>query len=313
MPARFVGIDVSQKELVVAVLPEGSMESVPNVQGKVRELCARLVSLSPTLVVLEASGGLERPLVRELSAAGLPVALVNPRQVRDYARALGKLAKTDRIDAVVLAQFAQAVQPEPRPLPSEAATELRDLLSRRTQLKEMLLAERNRLHRASPTLKEGLCRHIRFLEEELAALEGKIERLRETQEELAEKMAILESVPGVGKVTSAVLVGYLPELGKLSGKEIAALVGVAPFNQDSGKKRGHRRVWGGRGQVRTVLYMATVAAVRCNMVIRSFYRRLREAGKPVKVALVACMRKLLVILNAMVRDGRTWNPGLATP
>ena len=312
MPARFVGIDVSEEELVVAILPEGSVETVSNAVEKVRELCVQLVSLSPALVVLEATGGLERPLVRELSAAGVPVALVNPRQVRDYARALGKLAKTDRIDAVVLAQFAQAVQPQPRPLPSEAAGKLRDLLSRRTQLKEMLLAEKNRLRRASPTLKEGLARHIRFLEEELATLEKEIAELKKAEKELAEKAAILESAPGVGKVTSAVLIGYLPELGKLPGKQIAALVGVAPFNWDSGRMRGRRAVWGGRSQVRSVLYMATVAAIRCNPVIASFYRRLRAAGKPVKVALVACMRKLLVILNAMVREGRPWNPAYAT-
>jgi len=312
MTKFFVGIDLSKGFLAVAVRPTGSFRLLPNTSQGRKKLLHQLSSLKPALVVLEGSS-LARPLARELSQAGIPLAVVNPRQVRDYAKALGKLAKTDKIDAMVIAQFAEAVQPKPRPLPDPKAQELADLLTRRQQIMAMLTAEKQRFHSAPTRLRAGIKRHIAWLEEELGELDKEIDDLRKANPFWEEKARLLESVPGVGRVTSLTLLGFLPELGRLSGKEIAALVGVAPFNQDSGKMRGKRKVWGGRSQVRKVLYMATVAAVRCNAVLREFYLRLRGAGKPAKVALVACMRKLLVILNAMVRRGKAWNPGVETP
>jgi len=227
--------------------------------------------------------------------------------VRDFAKATGRLAKTDWIDAQVLAHFAEAVRPEPRPFQDEKAQQLADLLVRRRQLLKMLNAERNRLRRAPIPLRSGIEEHIVWLERKLRELEKRIAQLRHFQKE----RELLESVPGVGPVTSATLMAFLPELGKLSGKEIAALAGVALFNRDSGKLRGRRAVWGGRAQVRAALYMATVTAVQYNPVLQAFYQRLLAAGKPTKVALVACMRELLVILNAMVRDDTPWSPGLA--
>ena len=310
MTKRFVGVDVAKASLTVAVRPELSSFVFPNTPSGRKKLAETLQKLSPSLVVLEATGGWEREVVETLAEAGLPVRVVNPRQVRDFAKALGKLAKTDRIDAAILAHFAEATQPEPRPLPDEETRELRDLLTRRKQLQDMLTAEKNRLRRAPSSLRPDIEEHIRWLEEKLKELERKIEEKTAT---FGERMQILMSVPGVGLLTSAVLLGYLPELGKLSGKEIAALVGVAPFNRDSGEQKGKRAVWGGRKEVRAALYMATVAAVRWNPTLRGFYQRLLGAGKPVKVALVACMRKLLVILNAMVKRGTTWSPTYATP
>ena len=310
MTKRFVGVDVAKASLTVVVRPELSSFVFPNTPSGRKKLAETLQKLSPSLVVLEATGGWEREVVETLAEAGLPVRVVNPRQVRDFAKALGKLAKTDRIDAAILAHFAEATQPEPRPLPDEETRELRDLLTRRKQLQDMLTAEKNRLRRAPSSLRPDIEEHIRWLEEKLKELERKIEEKTAT---FGERMQILMSVPGVGLLTSAVLLGYLPELGKLSGKEIAALAGVAPFNRDSGEHKGKRAVWGGRKEVRAALYMATVAAVRWNPVLRGFYQRLLGAGKPVKVALVACMRKLLVILNAMVKRGTTWSPTYATP
>jgi len=312
MTKLFVGIDLSKDFLDVAVHPNNSSWEVPNTPKGNKELLRRLSCLKPALVVMEGSG-LERDLARDLAQAGIPVAVVNPRQVRDYAKALGKLAKTDRIDALVLAQFAEAVQPEPRPLPDEKTQQLADLLTRRRQFLEMLTAEKNRLRCAPRDLRAGIKRHIAWLKQELKEIHRKLKELRKADPGWEEKARILESVPGVGVVTSFTLLGYLPELGRLSGKEIAALVGVAPFNQDSGRMRGRRKVWGGRAQVRAVLYMATLTAVRCNAVIREFYGRLTGSGKPKKVALVACMRKLLVILNAMVKSGTTWSPRPVTP
>jgi transposase len=306
---RFVGIDVAEDSLTVAVRPGGSSSVVPNTPRGRRELVRKLRKLGPTLVILEATGGLEREVARSLAQAGIPFRVVNPRQVRDFAKATGRLAKTDRIDAQVLAHFAQAVQPEPCSLQDEKIQQLAALLVRRRQLVKMLTAERNRLRRAPVHLQSGIEEHIVWLEGKLRELEGRIAGLYRFHE----KGKLLESVPGVGPVTSATLVAFLPELGELSGKEIAALVGVAPFNRDSGKLRGRRAVWGGRGQVRAALYMATVTAVQYNPVLRAFYQRLLAAGKPTKVALVACMRKLLVILNAMVRDDAGWSPGLAAP
>jgi len=304
----FVGIDLSQTYLDVAVRPGSRAWRVPNDGPGHSRLLRRLQDLQPALVVLEASGGLERPVTRALIQAGLPVAVVNPRQIRDFARATGRLAKTDRLDAEVMARFAESVQPEPRPQPDEPTQQLQDLLNRRRQLGEMLIAEKNRRRTTPPSLRPQLEEHIGWLEGELERLDRETERLQQAHSVLRERAQLLRSAPGVGPRLTSTLLAYLPELGRLNRKQIAALAGVAPFNCDSGTLRGRRTVWGGRAQVRSVLYMSVVAAIRCNEVIAAFYRRLRAAGKPGKVALVACMRKLLTILNAMVRDHAPWQP-----
>lgn len=303
MGKLFVGIDVSQDRLDVHVRPSGEGWQVPNTPQGRTTLARKLAGLGPQLVVLEATGGVEKPVARALSQAGVQVAVVNPRQVRDFAKALGKLAKTDTLDAQVIARFAEAVQPQPRPLGDERTKVLSDLVTRRRQLVQLATAEKNRLRTASPEVRAGIERHVKWLKSEI-----EIEGLKGANPNWRKQDRLLRSVPGVGPVLSATLIGHLPELGELNGKEVAALVGVAPFNRDSGKRQGKREVWGGRGQVRAVLYMATLAAVRRNPVIREFYQRLIEAGKPRKAALTACMRKLIVILNAMVRDGTPWQP-----
>ncbi|HDC92521.1 MAG TPA: IS110 family transposase [Candidatus Acetothermia bacterium] len=312
MDKSFVGIDVSRDRLEVYVRPLGDRWWVPNTTQGRAVLVERLAALAPELVVLESTGGLERAVARTLQEAGIPTAVVNPRQIRDFAKATGRLAKTDALDAEVLARFAEVIRPEARPLADEGTAQLRELVVRRQQLIKMATAERNRLKRASPKMKLRIRRHLEWLEEEIARLDGEIEGMKLKREEWANRDRLLRSVPGVGPVLSATLIGCLPELGELRGEENAALVGVAPFNRDSGRWRGKRGIWGGRATVRAVLYMAAVAATRWNPVIREFYLRLIEAGKPVKVALVACMRKLIVILNAIVRDGRPWryNPAL---
>lgn len=313
MDKQFVGIDVSRDALSVAVLPGGQSKEFPNTDGGQNDLVGFLQTMDVALVVVEASGGLERAVARSLTQASIPVAVVNPRQVRDYAKAMGRLAKTDTIDAQVLAQFAEAVRPEPRPLANDKTQELAALVSRREQVVNMLTAEKNRLYSASPDIRPSIVAHIAWLKGQRDELDRKIRALSKADPEWRERQRILRSVPGVGPVLSATVLGCLPELGSLDRKEIAALVGVAPFNRDSGRMRGRRTVWGGRGQVRKVLYMATVAAVRSNSVIGAFYRRLVEAGKAPKVALVACMRKLLVILNAMVKHGTPWSPAAVRP
>lgn len=305
-PQSFVGIDVAQKRLDVAVQPTGASWEVPQDSGGLTTLVERLQGLQPQVVVLEATGGLEVPVVAALASAGLPVVVVNPRQVRDFARAMGKLAKTDRLDAQVLAQFAQAVRPSPRPLPDAQAQELGALLARRRQVVEMLTAERNRLRVALPTVRRGIQDHITWLRHTLAELNGHLERTLRASPLWREKEDLLRGVPGVGRVLSLTLVADLPELGTLGRRQIAALVGVAPFNRDSGTLRGKRTVWGGRAPVRAALYMGTLTAVRHNPILRAFYQRLLQAGKPKKVALVACMRKLLTILNAMLKHRTPW-------
>jgi len=267
---------------------------------------ARLRPLAPTLVVLEATGGFEHAVVAALATAGMPVVVANPRQVRDFARATGQLAKTDAIDAQLLALFAERVRPTPRPLPDEAAQALDAVLTRRRQLLEMLTAERNRLGLARPPVARRIRTHIRWLERELADVDRDLGRLIEQSPLWRTQDDLLQSVPGVGPVVSRTLLGELPELGRLTHKQIAALVGVAPLARDSGTLRGRRLVWGGRASVRAVLYMGALVATRWNPVIRAFYQRLRAAGKPPKVALVACLRKLLIILNAMARTGTSW-------
>lgn len=302
----FVGLDVAKATLDIALRPTGEHWQVANDEPGIAELVARLRRVKPALVVCEATGGFERPVVAALAAAGCPVVVANPRQVRDFAKATGQLAKTDRIDADVLALFAERVRPTPRPLADETAQLLDALLTRRRQLLEMLVAEKNRLGFAPRPLHGGIREHIRWLERELADVTGEVASLIEASPVWRAKDDLLQSVPGVGPVVSSTLLGELPELGTLSHKQIATLVGVAPLARDSGTLRGKRMVWGGRASVRTALYMAALCGRRWNPQLRVFYDRLRAAGKPKKVALIACARKLLTIVNAMVRDNAWW-------
>jgi transposase len=304
----FIGIDVAKATLDYACRPMGDADSVPNDDRGIRTLVERLHTHEPTLIVLEATGGYEAAVVAALATAGLPVVVANPRQVRDFAKATGQLAKTDAIDAQVLALFAERVRPAPRPLPDDAAQALDALLTRRRQLVEMLVAERNRLLVARPAVRRDLQQHIRYLERRLREADDDLHTAVKTSPLWRVKDDLLQSVPGVGRVVSLTLLAELPELGRLSHKAIAALVGVAPLNRDSGTLRGKRLVYGGRAPVRAVLYMAALVASKCNPVIRAFYLRLRAAGKPTTVALTACMRKLLIILNAIARSGTPWHP-----
>jgi len=309
--ASFIGIDVSKQQLDIAVRPGGESWTVAYDEGGLSALVARLRALAPTLIVLEATGGLEVVLAGARAAATLPVAVVNPRQVRDFARSTGTLAKTDRLDAQLLAQFAEALRPEPRPLPDAQAQELTALLQRRRQLVEMLTAEKNRLPLAARRIRPQLQAHIEWLHKQIAQFDEDLRQLIRSSPLWREKDDVLRSTPGVGPVLATTLVAALPELGRLTRRQIAALVGVAPLNRDSGTLRGRRAVWGGRAQVRAVLYMSTVVAVRHNPVLAAFYQRLRAAGKAPKLALTACMRKLLTILNAMLKHRTRWVPVLA--
>jgi transposase len=302
----FVGIDVAQAHLDVAVRPRGDAWRVAHDDTGIGALVERLRALGPALVVLEATGGLEGPLAGALAAAGLPAAIVNPRQVRDFARATGRLAKTDRLDAAVLAHFAQAVRPPVRPLPAATEQALRGLVARRRQLLEMLVAERNRRRTVLPQLRAELDEHIAWLERRLQQLDRELgEALRASPLWRAQE-DLLRSVKGVGPVLSATLLTELPELGRLDRRQIAALVGVAPLSRDSGTWRGKRTCWGGRAAVREALYMAALVASRFNPVLRAVYQRLLARGKPKKVALVACMRKLLILLNAILAHRTPW-------
>jgi transposase len=315
MTEGHVGIDVSKDQLDAALVPAGESWQTANDEAGIARLVERLHALQPATVILEATGGFELPLVGALLAAGLPATVVNPRQVRDFARATGQLAKTDAIDARVLAHFGEAVRPELRPLPDEATRELAALVARRRQLIEMLTAEKNRLRLAARAVRRDIEQHIRWLERRLSDLDGDLAQQVRSSPRWRESDDLLQSVPGIGPVSSVTLLAQLPELGRLNRKEIAALVGVAPLNRDSGTLRGRRRVWGGRSHVRATLYMATLAATRCNPAIRSFYTRLLAAGKPKKLALTASMRKLLITLNAMLRNNVPWQPDqpLASP
>jgi len=307
-PAKFyVGVDVAKDWLDVAQRPEGAPWRVSNDERGIAALVERLVQLRPALVVLEATGGMEMPVVGALVIVQLPTAVVNPRQVREFARATGRLAKTDAIDAQVLAQFGEAVRPELRPFPDAATQELSALLARRRQLVGMLTAEKNRLRTAAKAVRADVQEHIRWLERRLSDLDGQLAQSIRSSPSWRELDNLLKSTPGVGPVLSVTLLAELPELGTLGRKEIAALVGVAPLNWDSGHLRGKRRVWGGRSRVRAALYMAALVAARRNPVLRAFYERLVEAGKPKKVALTACMHKLLTILNAMIRHRTPWS------
>lgn len=311
MTERMVGVDVSKEKLDVAVRPDGERWQTANSEEAFPELIARLKALEPELIIIEATGGLERAVVAAMVAADLPVAMINPRQAREFSRATGRLAKTDQIDADDLAFFGEAIRPEVRPLPEADVQELSALNARRQQLVEMTTAERNRLHTALPAARPSLREHIRWLEREKERIESKLQRRIDQNVTLRRKFKIMCSAKGVGPATSFSLLSDLPELGKVNRKEIAALVGVAPFNRDSGRWRGKRTTWGGRASVRSALYMAALSASRHNPVIRAFYERLLEAGKCKKVALTACMRKLVVILNAMIKNGTMWDPNYA--
>ena len=304
--ARFVGIDVSKAQLDVAVRPTGQRWVVSYDQTGIEGLIPQIVDLEPALVLLEATGGLELPLVAALAAAALPVVVVNPRQVRDFARATGTLAKTDTLDAGVLAHFADAVRPEVRPLKDAETQVLNSLTARRHQVMTMLVSEKNRLGTAIGAVSPRIEAHIAWLEQELSDLDKGLRQTLRRSPVWREKDDLLRTVPGVGEQISLTLLANLPELGTLNRRQIAALVGVAPYNRDSGTLRGKRAVWGGRSRVRAVLYMGALVASRHNPAIRDFYQRLLAAGKPKKVALVASMRKLLVILNGMLKHGSPW-------
>ena len=304
----FVGLDIAKDRIDVCVRPSGDHWHADQSEAGVAQLVLRLSALTPTLVVVEATGGYETAIVTALAVAQVPVAVVNPRQVRDFAKALGRLAKTDTIDASVLALFAERVRPDVRPLPDEAHQELVALVTRRRQLLDMLTAERNRLATARRSVRASVQQHVRWLERRVQDADADLATTIQHSPLWRTTDDLLRSVPGIGPITSSMLIALLPELGALSRREIASLVGVAPHNRDSGQQRGRRVVWGGRASVRAPLYMATLVATRCNPVIRAFYQRLRAAGKPPLVALIAAMRKLLTILNAMVKHQALWHP-----
>lgn len=305
---NYVGIDVSKAQLDIAIGREGEIWQAANTAAGICATILRLQEHQPSMIVVESTGGLEKPLVSALQKAALPVALVHPGRVRKFAAGIGWIAKTDRLDARLLAWYAFAAQPKARPQPEPACEVLSELIRRRGQVIEMLTAERNRRSTCPIILSDALEQHIAWLTTERERLTAQIETMLATQPEFRDKDAVLQSAKGVGPVLSATLQADLPELGVYSHKQIAALVGVAPFNRDSGGFRGKRRIKGGRSGVRSTLYLATLSAIRYNPVIRAHYQQLVARGKLGKVAVVACMRKFLVMLNAMVRDMRTWQP-----
>lgn len=308
----FIGIDVSKQLLEVAIHEQDYQFRCANKASAFGALIAELIGWRPALIVLEATGGLERAVVAALHGAGLPVVVVNPRQVRDFARALGQLAKTDPLDARVLAHFASAVKPPLRPIKSQDEQELDALSGRRDQLVEMLTDEKNRrASAASDSVREEIEGHIDWLTDRIAELDQQLKNLLKCSAAWQTKDDILQSTPGIGPVVSFSLLAELPELGLLNRQEISKLVGVAPLNRDSGQQRGSRHIFGGRAHVRKVLYMAALTATRCNPVIKEFYQRLRARQKPFKVAIIACMRRLLAIINLMVRNGSPWKSAQA--
>ncbi len=310
------GVDVSKWRLDVCLLPGRQAFCVANDPQGIDELVRRLEEVRPELVVLEATGGYERPAATAIAAssAGIAVAVVNPRQARDFAKATGRLAKTDKIDAEVLARFASAVGPKPSVLPDEEMRALQAILARRRQILEMLLAEKNRLQMAPEAVAKRIAAHVKWLQSELIRTDRDLDEAIAQSEVWRRNEGLLRSIPGVGPVLARTLLAELPELGSLAPKRLSALVGVAPFNRDSGTLRGKREVWGGRAPVRAALYMGALVATRHNPVLKEFYGRLLKAGKPKKVALVACMRKLLSILNALMRDRAIWRcPHTQTP
>ena len=305
--ATYVGVDVAKAQLDVSVRPSGEKWDVSRDEAGVRQLVSRLKTLEPVMVLMEASGGLELPLVAALAAEAVPVAVVNPRQVRDFAKATGKLAKTDALDAAVLAHFAEVVRPPVRPLRDHETQALSSVVARRHQVMTMLVSEKNRLGSdAATAVRTRIEAHITWLQRELDDLDKNLRETLRQSPVWRDKDNLLRTVPGVGEQISVTLLAHLPELGTLDRRQIAALVGVAPFNRDSGTVRGKRTVWGGRARVRAALYMGALVATRCNPVIRGFYQTLLACGKPKKLALTACMRKLLVILNSMLKHRSPW-------
>jgi transposase len=307
MDKDHVGVDVSKDALDVATYTTNKKWRFPNDEKGINQFVKVLSELPVALVVMEATGGYETPLAYGLNKAGIPCAVVNPREVRDFAKATKKLAKTDTIDAQVLAHFAAVIKPEARPLPDDQNQELEAILARRRQVVEMITAEKNRLHTARKPVREAITAHIDYLEKELGSIDSKLKGRIEESPVQREKYNLLQSIPGVGPNLASTLIIELPELGNLNCKQVAALVGVAPLNHDSGSKRGKRSPWGGRPRVRTALYMAALVAARFNPVISTIYNRLCTAGKAKKVALVACMHKLLTIMNAMLKHRTTWH------
>jgi transposase len=306
----FVGIDVSKAELQIATRPEGKPMAFANTEDGIALLVDYLKPLGPNLVVLEATGGLEISLVNTLAVKEFPVVVVNPRQIRDFAKAIGRLAKTDRIDAEVIVQFAEALRPSVHPLKDEQTQRLYALNTRRRQLVDMIRSEQNRLSSAPKWTQKEIHTHLKWLKKALEKMDREISDLIKGSPIWREKEAILRSFKGIGPVTSATLLAALPELGTIASKPLSALIGVAPLNRDSGRFRGKRAVWGGRNNVRSILYMATMTAIRFNPVINTFYTRLREAGKPHKLASTACMRKIIITLNSMIKNRTYWrSPG----
>ena len=303
----FVGVDVSKAELEIGVIPESKTWKVSNDCPGVQRLIDNLVTLSPSVIVIEATGGYETLVASLLATAQLPVVVINPRHIGSFAKAIGILAKTDRIDCLVLAQYGKSIKPQPRPLKDEQTQELKAMLGRRKQLVEMLTMEKNRIDKATNSVLKAIQAHIFWLEAGLQDVDKDLHNSIKNSPVWREKDKIIRSIPGAGPILSLTLISELPELGILNRRQIAALVGVAPFNCDSGKSKGYRRVWGGRALIRSILYMAALSAVRYNPAIRAFYKRLIAAGKKPKVSLTACMRKLLTIINSMVRNGSLWD------
>jgi transposase len=308
---KFVGIDISKDNLDLCIEPDDEVLHLAYDDKGIAQVVDRLTQVAPTLIVMEATGGLEMRLASELAAKGLPVAVINPRQARDFAKATGKLAKTDSVDAGVLAVFARAIRPAVRPIKDVDTRELDDLVTRRRQLIDMRVQEMLRLGTASKVQSKSLKAHIAWLDKRIASLDDDLTKRLRASDAWRIKDDLLQGIPGVGAVTTLTMLAKCPELGTMNRRQIATLVGVAPRANDSGKHRGKRFVWGGRADVRAVLYMATVSAIRCNHDIKAFAQRLKQAGKPAKVVIVACMRKLLTIMNAIVKNNAQWAPKTA--
>ena len=309
---KFVGIDVSKSTLDVSIEPIGQTLHVAYDEAGISQIAGSLKEAAPTLIVMEATGGLEVRIATELASKGLPVAVINPRQARDFAKATGRLAKTDRVDAAMLAAFAKAIRPQARPLKDEDAIALNDMVSRRRQLIDMRVQETLRLGTAaSKPLQKNLSKHIAWLDKQITGIDHDLTKRLRSSDVWRAKDDLLRGIPGVGAVTALTMLAKCPELGTLNRREIAALTGVAPLANDSGKHRGKRFIWGGRAAVRAVLYMAAVSAIQHNEPIKVFAERLKKAGKPPKVVIVACMRKLLTIMNSMLKNNAPWNPKFA--
>jgi transposase len=309
---NFIGIDVSKSTLDICIEPVGQTLHVAYDEVGIGDIVSRLKETSPTLIVIEATGGLEVRIATELASKGLPVAVINPRQARDFAKATGQLAKTDKVDAAMLAAFGRAIRPQVRSLKDMDTRALNDLVSRRRQLIDMRVQETLRLGTAaSKPLEKSLNKHIAWLDKRIIEIDNNLTKRLRNSDAWRTKDDLLRGIPGVGAVTALTMLAKCPELGKLNRREIAALIGVAPLANDSGTHRGKRFVWGGRADVRAVLYMATVSAIRCNDTIKAFADRLKKTGKPPKVVIVACMRKLLTIMNAMLKNSTPWNPKIA--